>query len=119
MRWQSFIIKDKILRYLSNPIVGNVGSEKLATELKIKHYAIYTLLSEMALRGHVKNIGTATVSSEFYTYNSTILPAGKYFIDNGGYKWEWVKTAIVDFPKTFWWLIALLSFFAGRDLKCE
>jgi len=114
----SFNKKDKILRCLSNHGIKGYPSEKLAKELNLEHYIVYTLCTELELRGHIENMKTATASSEYHTYHSSILPAGKYFIDNGGYVWEWVKTGIIDFPKNFWWLIAIISFWAGNDFKC-
>ena len=115
---QVFFGKDKILKYLYNKGFSGCGSEKIAADLGMKHSKVYTICTEMAERGHVKNIETTTVGSEFYTYYTSILPAGQYFLDNGGYRWEWIKQAVIDFPRNFWWLIAIFTFWAGKDFKC-
>lgn len=114
----SFLKKNKILKELSKHGTKGSNSEAISKELNIEHYIIYALLMEMELRTHVKNIQASSVN-HFYTCHSSITPQGQYFIDKGGYTFEWTKTFIVDFPKNFWWLIAILSYFVGKGFTCN
>jgi hypothetical protein len=112
----SFIIKNRILKELAKNGTKGSHSEHISTNLNIEHYVVYALLTEMRTRDHVKNSSTATVNHAF-SYHTSITPQGQYFIDKGGYTFEWVKTFIVDFPKNFWWLIAILSYFIGKGFN--
>jgi hypothetical protein len=38
---------------------------------------------------------------------------GKMFLESGGYKNERRKKWIIEFPKNYWWIIALIAFLIG------
>jgi hypothetical protein len=86
---------------------------KLSEELNVDHYVIYSLCMEMELRNHLRVIQTTTVGIS-YSCHPSITPQGMYFINKGGYTYEWITNFVVDFPKNFWWLIALISYFIGK-----
>jgi hypothetical protein len=109
----SFIKQDKILKYLSKLGTKGIGSDKLSEELNVDHYVIYSLCMEMELRNHLRVIQTTTVGIS-YSCHPSITPQGMYFINKGGYTYEWITNFVVDFPKNFWWLIALISYFIGK-----
>jgi hypothetical protein len=110
----SFRKKDRILKYLSQYGLKGLSSETVSKELGIEHYVIYSLCMEMELRQHLRNIQTTTVGST-YSCHSSVTPQGKYFIDKGGYSYEWFLNFIVDFPKNFWWLIAIITYCIGKN----
>jgi len=109
----SVFIKNKILKELSKHGSKGLHSPDLAKALETEHFVIYSLCMEMELRTHVKNLQTSTVGDPFSCISS-ITPQGMYFINNGGYLWEWTKTFVVDFPKNFWWIIAIVSYLFGK-----
>ena len=113
--------KDRILKFLFSKDTKGAMTGEIAINLAIPHSTVVTLCKEMSVKegdGNAFVFKRATLIDGFYESYVVISHKGKHFTIHKGYKWEWFKRTIVDFPKTFWFITALFAFWAGRDFKC-
>src|SRR5437868_5645270 len=108
--------KDYILKYCRKRS-GFGNTDKMSDESGISYYILYTLAEEIAADGYVKIESSVSLKNDNRCYSVTLLPSGRYFLRTGGYILRWWKNWLVDFPRTFWWIVAAITFWAGRDFK--
>lgn len=102
--------KDKILTHLLQ--TRWMDTERLSDSLNIKWSQAFTCCQEMQLRGHVQTRNIATVGHS-KSLSVGIEPAGEHFLKRGDYTKEHKRNSLENFPKRYWWIIAIFSFLIG------